>query len=43
MSAIIIATDEENDRMLGIVESLMAKGEDNLSPRRMRCSTCLSI
>lgn len=28
----VIKNEEENDRMLGIVESLMAKGEDNLSP-----------
>jgi len=28
----VIRSEEENDRMLGIVESLMAKGEDNLSP-----------
>jgi HTH-type transcriptional regulator / antitoxin HigA len=28
----IIRTQAENDRMLAIVESLMAKGEDNLSP-----------
>lgn len=28
----VIRSKEENDRMLGIVESLMAKGEDNLSP-----------
>lgn len=29
---VVIRSEEENDRMLGIVESLMAKGEDNLSP-----------
>jgi len=28
----VIKTEQENDRMLAIVESLMAKGEDNLSP-----------
>lgn len=28
----VIRSEEENERMLGIVESLMAKGEDNLSP-----------
>jgi HTH-type transcriptional regulator/antitoxin HigA len=28
----VIRSEEENDRMLGIVETLMAKGEDNLSP-----------
>ena len=28
----VIRSEEENDRMLGIVESLMAKGEANLSP-----------
>ena|ERR1700722_791624 len=28
----VIRSEEENGRMLGIVESLMAKGEDNLSP-----------
>lgn len=28
----VISSEAENDRLLGIVESLMAKGEDNLSP-----------
>jgi HTH-type transcriptional regulator/antitoxin HigA len=28
----VIRNEEENERILGIVESLMAKGEDNMSP-----------
>ena len=28
----VIKTEEENDRMLGIVESLLSKGEDRLTP-----------
>ena len=36
----VIRTEEENDRALAVVESLMEKGERNMTARRANSSTC---